>query len=144
MRLVYGPHLADWAASKMEHCPPDPFGPCQCVGVEDRELVAVCVYHNYVKEHGRCEISFAASSPRWARKGIIRALLSIPFEQYGCQAVYTFTAHTNTRALRFNEGIGLINPVQIEDYFGPGRHAVVRRMKRDEFFARYGVTGEAA
>lgn len=137
MRLVYDDSLWKWAADRIDHCPPDPFGACRAVGVEDKELIAVCVYHNFIAEHKRCEISFCASSPRWARKGIIRELLWIPFGQYACETVYTFTAHTNTRALRFNEGIGLTNPVQIEDYFGPNLHAVVRRMKRAEFHERY-------
>ncbi len=137
-KLVYDDSLWTWAAQRMDHCPPDPFGACRAIGIENGgNIIAVCVYHNFVARHKRCEISFSADSPRWANKGNIRALLSVPFEQYDCHAVYTFTAHTNTRALRFNEGIGLINPVQIEDYFGPGLHAVVRRMLLHEYTARY-------
>lgn len=145
MRLVFDDSLWKWAAEHIGNCPADPFGDSRSIGVHDgKEIIAVCVYHNYADAWNRCEISFASKSPRWAKRGIIRALLSVPFEQFGCETVYTFTPHTNTRALRFNEGIGLINPVDVEDYYGPGINAVIRRMKRGEFFKRYGMMRNAA
>ncbi len=140
MNLVYDDSLWKWAADKMEHCPPNPFGNCRAVGLEHQgRIAAVCVYHNFIPQHGRCEISFAADSLKWATLNNIRAFLSVPFEQYGLNAVYTFTAHTNVRALRVNERIGLIQPVLIQDYFGPDLHCVVRRMLKNEYFTRYGM-----
>jgi RimJ/RimL family protein N-acetyltransferase len=145
VRLVFDDALWVWARDNIPNCPADPFGASRSIGVHDgREIIAVCVYHNYADTWKRCEISFAAKSPRWATRGVIRALLSVPFEQYRCETVYTFTPKTNTRALRFNEGIGLINPSEVEDYYGPGINAVIRRMKRGEYFDRYGMTRIAA
>lgn len=138
MNLVFDGPLVEWAAEHIPDAPKDPFGEAVAVGVaSEGRLLAVCVYHNYVPEHHRCEISFASTSPRWARRGIIRALLSIPFEQYGLSTIYTFTPETNARALRFNEGIGLTDPVTIPDYCGPGKSAVVRRMTRETYLARW-------
>jgi RimJ/RimL family protein N-acetyltransferase len=134
-RLVYDDSLSEWAAKRMGI--ENPFGPCRAVGVENGSLLAVCVYHNWVPEHKRCEISFAAESPRWVTRGIIRELLWIPFGQYGLETVYTYTESSNIRALRFNEGIGISHPVEIEDYAGPGKNVVVRHMKKHEFLERY-------
>lgn len=134
-KLVYDDSLSEWAAKRMGI--ENPFGPCRAVGVENGSLLAVCVYHNFVPEHSRCEISFASESPRWAQRWIIRELLWIPFGQYKVNAVYTYTESTNIRALKFNEGIGITYPVEIPHYAGPGKNVVVRHMTRDDFFKRY-------
>lgn len=144
MNLVFDDGLAKWAAEHME-APENPFGPCRAIGVHDRkEIIAVCVYHRYVPEYESCEISFASISPRWAQRGIIRALLSVPFEQYGLWSVSTCTPATNKRALKFNEGIGLINPIEIPHGCGRNKPLIIRTMTRDEYHLRYGYTKAAA
>ncbi len=135
INLVYDDSLSKWAAARMGI--EEPFGPCKAVGVSDGNILAVCVYHNYVPEHSRCEISFASDSPRWAQRWIIKELLWIPFGQYGVNAVFTYTSPENTRALRFNEGIGLCNPVEIPHYGGPDKSMIVRHMTKSQFFERY-------
>lgn len=134
-KLVYDDSLWKWAAEKIGM--KDPFGECRAVGVVSDKILAVCVYHNFVPEHSRCEISFASDSPRWAKRGIIRELLWIPFGQWELSTVYTYTGADNHRALRFNEGIGITDPVEIPNYAGPGKPAVVRHMTREAFFKRY-------
>ena len=136
MTLVFDGPLVEWAAQRIPHA--GDFGPAAAVGVQgDGRLIAVCVYHGL--RYGTCEISMAADSPRWARKGIIRALLSVPFEQYGCHLVQTITPQDNIRAIRFNQGIGMKLEAKLRDRYAPGRAAVIASMTKDEFHARYGV-----
>lgn len=70
----------------------------------------------------------------------MRALLSVPFEQYGCHLIQTITPADNIRALRFNRGIGMTLEAKLRDRYAPGRDAVIASMTKDEFHTRYGVT----
>lgn len=143
--LIFGHDaaLADWCAKRI----PDTggkFGPCVAIGVAtgngpDDKLLGVCVFHNYDKLHGLVELSFASTSPRWASRGVIRALLSVPFEQYKCRKVCMEIEHTNKRALRFNEGIGFRREATLRHHFGPHRHVVVLSMMKHEYEARWKV-----
>lgn len=58
------------------------------------------------KERGNVEITFAADNPRWATRETIAKLMHWPFVQLNCHRVTTRIAASNTRAIRFNEGIG--------------------------------------
>lgn len=113
--------------------------------------LAVCLFHGFVPPsdidfkdgrgprpaYGVCEISFAARSPRWATRGMISALLSIPFGQYNCRKVVTVIPSTNKRAIRFNEGIGLKLEGTLRHHFAKGVHACIFGMMRAEYDARW-------
>lgn len=138
MRLVFDGPLIEWAAARIPHA--GNFGPAVAIGVATDRLIAVCVYHNDIPDYGTCEISMAADSPRWAQRGIIRALLSVPFEQYGRNLVQTVTPAKNTRAIRFNQGIGMtIEGPPLRHRYGWGEHAVVASMTCEEFKELYGA-----
>lgn len=72
------------------------------------DIVAGVLYHDYAQlgDGGKIEISMAADSPRWAQKGIIRALLHYPFIQLNCHVVICTTNRSNKRTRKFLEGIG--------------------------------------
>ena len=98
MKLIFGHDeaLAQWAASRISGMTKDGFGPCRAIGVAsgdnlESELYASIVYHGFVdSENWRImHISIAARSPAWAAKGVIRALLSFPFEQYKVNKLYS-------------------------------------------------------
>ena len=140
--LIYGHDeaLAKWCAMRIPHVGELGFGACKAVGVATAplgepgaKLLAVCVYHNWIPIYGVCEISFAASSPRWATRGVMRALLDIPFKQYKCRKVCLMIPMDNERALKFNEGIGFRRDGILRHHIADGRHAVVMSMMRSEY-----------
>jgi len=108
-------------------------------------LLAVCIYHNFTERqqidgkdwYGTCEISFAASSPKWATRRTISNLLRIPFLQYNCRKVMTVIPSTNKRAIRFNEGVGLKPEGTLRHQFAKNVHACIFGMMRGEFEKRW-------
>lgn len=64
------------------------FGNCQAMAVmEDGELIAGIVFHNWEPDAGVIEISGAGTSKRWLTRQTLRAMFSVPFEQWGCQCL---------------------------------------------------------
>lgn len=132
--------LANWAATKIPHVP-DGFGDpakYQAIGIasgpgERDELYAVVVFHDLQPTCRTVQISMAARSPKWATKGVLRALLWYPFVQLGVFKVWTATPSDNERALRFNEGIGFKREAALRHHGGPGRHCVVCSMIEPEW-----------
>jgi RimJ/RimL family protein N-acetyltransferase len=142
--LIYGNDelFANWAASRIPEIAHVGFGNCKTVAVAtgtaatDR-LLAVIVLHDYDHRHSTCQISIAAQSPLWATRGNIRAILSIPFEQYGCRKVWSVIASTNRRALRLNKGLGFRVEGTLRDQYGRKVHAVVTGMMVKEYVAKW-------
>jgi hypothetical protein len=116
--------FAGWAAAMIPRVgKPERFGACTCIAVcraanlADDPL-AVVIYHN-MDAPSRClEISMAASTPRWATRGTIRACLSYPFQQIGCGVVVCRVPRRERRTKRFLSGIGFRNTGLIPDGFG--------------------------
>lgn len=126
--------FARWAARQIPHVGREEnFGSYRAIGITtgfeatDR-LMAVIVFHAWDKEHRNCQITGAASDPRWASRATLRAVLGIPFYQYNCWKVWTATPHTSERVLRFNKAIGFTREAVLKDQFGKGTHAVICRM----------------
>lgn len=145
MDMIFGHDdaLAQWVAKQIPHMT-NGFGPCKSIGVGDIKkdrIFAAVVYHNYVTQksgYATCEVSIAAATPIWARRGIIRALLSVPFEQYKVSKVYSMMTHDNERAIRFNKGIGFRQEATLRHHFGEGKHAMVTSMLEREYQRIYG------
>ena len=140
--------LVEWAAKRIPWMAPSRY--MRALGVTEGAdlsypLLAVCIYHNFTAAreidgkpwYGTCEISFAASSPKWATRRTISALLSIPFSQYACRKVITVIPSTNKRAIRFNEGVGLKPEGTLRHQFAKGVHACIHGMMRSEWEARW-------
>lgn len=144
MKILFGHSdaLADIAAKLIPDMGDKGFGPCQALGVvsgydvNDR-LEAVCVYHEYHPEHKTIMMSIAAYSPRWAQRGIIRALLSVSFRQYGVKKVWCITSINNKRCQKFLKGIGFKKEATLAHHLGEGVHAEIYRMMEQDFRARY-------
>lgn len=145
MDMIFGhdERLAIWAAQQISHMT-NGFGPCKVIGIgeiDKDKLYAAIIYHNYVEQksgYKTCEVSIAAATPRWAQRGIIRALLSVPFEQYGVKKLYSMMGHENERAIRFNKGIGFREEATLRHHFGHGKHAIVTSMMEREYQRIYG------
>jgi RimJ/RimL family protein N-acetyltransferase len=101
------------------------------IGVEEKGvLLAVAVFDRY-RGHD-IEISFAADSPRWARRGVIRGIFHYPFVQLGCVRLTTITAENNTRARRLDEGLGFVLEGIHPNGLAPGVTAVSYGMQRSK------------
>lgn len=146
MQLIFGHDeaLAEWAAKRIRHMNSG-FGPSRAIGVatgqtaEDKLLASV-VYHDLIigkDDYKTCQISIAAVNPRWAQRGIIYALLSVPFEQYGVNKLWSVMASDNERAIRFNQGIGFKREGVLRQHFGKKTHAIVTSILASEFKTIY-------
>lgn len=79
------------------------------IGVADeRGLLAAAIFTDYHQLPLGADIhmSFAATSPRWAQRGVIRGILSYPFTQLKCNRLTALTARSNKRARKLMEGLG--------------------------------------
>ena len=135
MTLIFGQdaRVMAFVVQRVPHM--DPLKDYTAIGVADEAgtLVAGCLYHSYVPRYAGLEISFAASSARWARRGVIRQLLAYPFVQLGCRRVMTVIPSDNARAIRFNIGIGFVREGTLRHFYAPKRHAVVCGFLRSDF-----------
>jgi RimJ/RimL family protein N-acetyltransferase len=135
VRLVFGQdaRIGAFVAGLVPHM--DVPREYQAIGVADDSgaLVAGCIYHNYIAQYAGLEISFAAASPRWCTRGTCRALLSYPILQLGCRRVTTVIPHDNTRAIRFNIGLGFAREGTLRHFYAPKRHAVVLGFLASDF-----------
>jgi RimJ/RimL family protein N-acetyltransferase len=145
MRLVFGKDekVAKWVCKHIPAMGASTalFGPCKAIGVEDKDgnALAGVVYHDFQEHFRTMQVSFAASSPRWATRNMVRTLLFYPFEQANVQKLWSAIQHTNARALKFSAGIGFKKEATLGDHFGRGSHAVISRMYDTDFKRLYGV-----
>lgn len=124
--------VADWVFSRIPHADGVAVAPFHAIGVSDGErVVAGVVYGGFTE--GNCEMSIAAVSPRWAQRGVIRALLHYPLVQCNLRRVTAIVPHDNARAIRFNKGIGFKAEGTLRDWFGPKRHGVVMSFLRKDY-----------
>lgn len=84
------------------------FGECVTMAVVDRNntMVAGIIFHNWMPENGVIEISAAATSPRWAKRGVLNEALGYCYKTALCQLVVTRYAETNKAAHRLWLGLG--------------------------------------
>lgn len=140
MRLSYGQDsfVAQWVLDRIPSLQGYPFGPCAAIAVvsEDGRMMAGVVFHDWQPVPRTMQISAAAVTPRWATQSIVRQLLAYPFMTCGVQKVWTAIEHGNIRAIKFNEGIGLLAEARLERHFGES-DAVICRMFREEYLSRY-------
>jgi RimJ/RimL family protein N-acetyltransferase len=102
--LVFGRdrEIAAWVGFRLDVYD---FGPSSAIGVvRDGHLVAGAVFHQY--RHPAIEISFASTTPRWATRDAIRAILRYPFVQLNCRRVTAISPEDKVDAIRFMERLG--------------------------------------
>lgn len=131
--------VGEWVASRIPHIRGSAdFGPFRAIGVVNGgAILAGCIYHNWIEQYGHCEVSFAGHG-RWATRGIIRALLSVPFDQYGCRRISCITPHKgDVMAIDMLPRLGFTREGVLREFFAPKQHAVVFRLMRDEYRKRW-------
>jgi RimJ/RimL family protein N-acetyltransferase len=141
MQLVFGHDaaVADWVAARIPHVGyGEAFGPLAALGIaRDGELIAGAVYHNYLAGYRVGELSFAASTPRWATRGNIRAVLHVPFEQYQWRRLTAVVAHDNVPVQKLLAGVGFKREGAVREMFAsrPKVHGVIFGMLSREYDA---------
>lgn len=141
-KLIFGfdDHVASWVAQRIPHVGrAEDLGPYTTVGVLSEEdpprIVAGAVFHNFIPKYGHAELTFAADSPIWATKGVIRAILSVPFEQWHVRRLSMATPSKHARAIRLIEGLGFKREGTLRHFFADGMHAAVFGMLSAEYSA---------
>lgn len=131
MTLIFDrSRVLEWAESRLPGVDKER---ASCIGVEDPktgELIAAAVFHNY-RGHD-VEIGFAADSPRWAQRGVVRAIFGYVFNQLGCTRLTTITGENNERALRLDEGLGFVREGYHPHGMAPGVAAISLGMQRED------------
>lgn len=122
---------------RIKDMPQAGFGPCTAIGVINgrNEPLAGVVYHDYQPEFSTMQVSMAAISPRWAMRGIIRELLSYPFDQVQVNKLWAALPHTNERAIRFIRGLGFTQEAVLGRHFGK-THAVICRLYKEDYYGK--------
>ncbi len=126
--------FGQWAVDKIPHLDSiKDIGNYRAVGVAaghgmDDELSAVFIFHDWYPKFGHCQISAASANPKWVSKDSVRAVLGIPFLQYGCHKVWVASPHTDTRTIRLCKLLGFRAEATLKNHFGKGTHAVISRM----------------
>ena len=133
MKLLFGQDaaVAAWVAARIPHASTG-FGQCFAIGVvDDTGIRAGVVFHAWTP--GNCEISMAADTPRWAQRGLIRAMLHYPFEQQACRRVTVVIPHDGARAIRFCAGLGFVREGVVRHLYAEKRHGVVMGLLRKDY-----------
>lgn len=68
---------------------------CSMAVIEDGQLIAGTLYHNWHEEEGIVELSSFSVSRRWLTKRVIRAMFELPFTRLGCQLVVLRVSERN-------------------------------------------------
>lgn len=127
--------IAAWTAARIPHMAGGDFGPCVAIGVagDDGVLIAGVVYHNYRPwpGGGDMEMSIAATSPLWCRRGVLRALFQYPFVQAGCHRVTACTGAGNAAAIKLNSGLGFRPEGRMRKGFGT-EDAIIMGLLRED------------
>jgi len=136
-RLLTGhdEQVAEWVSRTLpDH---DGFAPdVRALGVFNAagsRIIAGVVYHDYQPRAKTCGMTIASESPMFATRGTIRAMLSVPFEQFGCFKVCAMTRADNVKAQRFLKNVGFVREAILRHQFGPKIHAWFYGMTKPEF-----------
>lgn len=131
--LIIDPRVPDWVAAHIpDFGPASNFGPCIGLGVGmGGVLIAGVVYSDFQPCYRSVQLSMAATSPAWARRTTIRALLNYPFKQLGVGRVTTLTRASNERAIRLNVGLGFAREGIIREGYGNDDMVVMGLLRKD-------------
>jgi len=128
--IVYGPEVAAFVARNIPGCERG-FGECSAIGfLENGELVAGVVYHNWNPESGVIEMSAASTTRAWLTKERLAVIFAYPFSF--CRMIVTRQSENNRRALRIWRSLGGLE-YRIPDLRGPGEAEVFFTLTADQW-----------
>jgi RimJ/RimL family protein N-acetyltransferase len=95
--------VADFIARVFPHSRGRSLGPCNTVGVLDKnnELIAGFVYHHYSPENGTIELGIAAIPGfKWLTRTTLLVIMEYPFKALRCQMILIHARASDKRVLR--------------------------------------------
>lgn len=133
------PAIAKWVVDRIPHMGSfADLGPYEVMGISNAagERVAGVVWTHY-RGHD-ITLNLAADTARWARRGVITAILSYPFRQLGCARCTAFVGRQNKRSFRLTEGVGFRREGLMRRAADGWEDVHVFGMLREEFEDRWG------
>lgn len=139
--------LVPWVVSSVEHVLG--FDAPYAIGIatgetEQDRLMGAVIFHSWDPDARVCQMTFAASDPRWALPHIMGSVLANIFciEGSPFNRIYTIVPHKQERTVRLLKLLGFVREGVLREHLGPGIHGVVCSMLRKEFFKRYPTFAE--
>lgn len=135
--------LGRWVATRLPHVGnTDAWGEYAAIGVAtgdgpDDRLMSAFVMHDIHPGYSRCQVSAATVDPRWASRATLRAVLAVPFMEYGLNRIWTVYPAPLTRVGRFLKAIGFTCEGTLRDHFGKGVSGSIYRMHASDYERRY-------
>ena len=135
--------LGRWVATRLPHVGnTDSFGDFAAIGVAtgegpDDRLMAAVVMFDIHPGFERCQVSAATADPRWASRATLRAVLAVPFMEYGLNRIWTVFPAPLTRVGRFLKAVGFTPEGTLRDHFGKGTSGAVWRMHARDYERLY-------
>lgn len=127
LRYLFGEDelVSGFAAALIPHCRRGFGNKLRTMGViDDDQLIAGLVYHNYDPEAGVIEISGAATSPRWLSRRTLLLMHSYPFFECEAQMIVQRTPADNIRLLSILARYGYML-IKVPRLFGRDRDGVI-------------------
>ena len=104
--IVYGQAAHDFVARVIPGCERG-FGACQAIGfIENGEIVAGVVYHNWSPETGVIELSAGSITRKWLTRPRLSLIFGYPFHVVNCRMAIARIAESNHRARRIWRSLG--------------------------------------
>lgn len=100
------------------------------IGISDGEkIIAAVVYNGYT---GRdIQATMASITPKWATRGVLRAIFFYPFIQLGCCRVTCATEVTNQPVRAFLCHLGFSQEGVLREWFSTGDAAIYSLLKSE-------------
>lgn len=135
MRLVWDApeQVTCWMAARIPHMHGGGFGPAAVAGVMRGNVLAAGVaFHDWQPGCGTLQVSIAGEG-RWASRRVLRELFAYAFQAAGANKLWAAMAHDAPGPLDFNRRLGFRRDGVLRHHFGPGKHAVIASMMREEW-----------
>ena len=131
MRVVADDSLTSWLEERIDHYTTQSDTRIMAVLGDDDEVLAVAAYYNWSQHYRSIDVSFAADTPKWGTRHIMRSLITYPFEQLDCVRVTALVMATNHRARRLCEAVGFIEEGVARQGFHPDDAVIYGLLKSE-------------
>lgn len=122
-----------WMVPRIPHMHGQGFGPCAAAGVlRGNAITAGVAFHDYQPACEAIQVSIAGEG-RWASRRVLSELFAYPFVKLGVFKLWAAMVHDAPGPLDFSRRLGMRRDGVLRHQFGPGKHAVITSMTRDEW-----------